>query len=114
MALEGMHDIYYRSRAATESQTDSILRHRPALATFIRKFPRRKSVAIVLTDSPDPKKCLSKRPMHLPSDRCHILEFLGWEVKKGPHARESAALQPASATLPTRSVWAGGKAPLKG
>jgi succinyl-CoA:acetate CoA-transferase len=81
--LEGMHDIYYGLENPPHRQPI------PLTHTGQRNWhspsPRRsrKVAAIVLTDSPDRNSAFESPDEASRRIAGHILDFLGWEVKKG-------------------------------
>ena len=83
MALEGMHDIYYGLEPPPNRVPIPLTKTGQRIGTPYLKVDPEKIVAIVLTDSPD-----RNSPFKAPDEASkkiagHILEFLGWEVKKG-------------------------------
>jgi succinyl-CoA:acetate CoA-transferase len=83
MALEGMHDIYYGLQPPPNRVPIPLTKTGQRIGTPYLKVDPEKIVAIVLTDSPD-----RNSPFKAPDEASkkiagHILEFLGWEVKKG-------------------------------
>jgi succinyl-CoA:acetate CoA-transferase len=81
--LEGMHDVYYGLEAPPRRQPIPLVNPGQRIGTPYFKVPLDKIVAVVLTDSPD-----RNSPYKPPDDTSNriagnILEFLGWEVKKG-------------------------------
>ncbi len=83
MELEGMHDIYYGLQAPPNRQPIPLVSTGQRIGTPYLQVPPEKVVAIVLTDTPDRNSAF--KPPDAASQRIagHILEFLGWEVKKG-------------------------------
>jgi succinyl-CoA:acetate CoA-transferase len=82
-ALEGMHDIYYGLQPPPNRVPIPLTKPGQRIGTPYLKVPADKIVGVVLTDSPDRNSAFK-----VPDDACkriagHILEFLGWEVKKG-------------------------------
>jgi succinyl-CoA:acetate CoA-transferase len=82
-ALEGMHDIYYELEPPPNRKPIPLVTPGQRIGTPYLECPADKVVAIVLTDSPD-----RNSPFKAPDEASqriagHILEFLGWEVKKG-------------------------------
>src|SRR5579863_5402573 len=82
-ALEGMHDIYYGLRPPPNRGPIPLTHPGQRIGTPYFTIPPEKVAAIVLTDSPDRNSAF--KPPDDSSRRIagHILEFLGWEVKKG-------------------------------
>jgi succinyl-CoA:acetate CoA-transferase len=83
MALEGMHDIYYGLEPPPNRQPIPLTETGQRIGTPYLKVNPDRVVAIVLTDSPD-----RNSPFKAPDGASkkiagHILEFLGWEVKRG-------------------------------
>jgi succinyl-CoA:acetate CoA-transferase len=83
MALEGMHDIYYGLEPPPNRVPIPLTKPGQRIGTPYLKVDPEKIVAIVVTDSPD-----RNSPFKAPDEASkkiagHILEFLGWEVKKG-------------------------------
>lgn len=83
MALEGMHDIYYELEPPPNRQPIPITKPGQRIGSPYLQIDPDKIVAIVVTDSPD-----RNSPFKAPDEASkkiagHILEFLGWEVKKG-------------------------------
>ncbi len=83
MALEGMHDIYYGLEPPPNRQPIPLTKTGQRIGSPYLKVDPNKVVAIVLTDSPD-----RNSPFKAPDEGSkkiaeHILDFLGWEVKKG-------------------------------
>ena len=81
--LEGMHDIYKGLQAPPYRTPIPIERPGQRLGTQYLEVDPKKVVAVVPTDSPD-----RNSPFKEPDEASrriagHILEFLGWEVKKG-------------------------------
>ena len=82
-ALEGMHDIYYGLQPPPNRTPIPLTKPGQRIGTPYLKVSADKIVGIVLTDSPD-----RNSPFKAPDEASkriagHILEFLGWEVKKG-------------------------------
>ncbi len=83
MALEGMHDIYYGLEPPPNRKPIPLLRTGQRIGTPYFEVPAEKVVAIVLTDSPDRNTAFKAPDAASKRIAGHILEFLGWEVKKG-------------------------------
>ena len=84
LALEGMHDIYYGLAAAAESRADSTgASPGQRIGSPYLEVAPEKVAAIVLTDSPDRNSAFKAPDKASKQIAGHILEFLGWEVKKG-------------------------------
>ncbi len=83
MELEGMHDIYYGLERPPNRQPIPLVHTGQRIGTAYLQVPPEKVVAVVLTDTPDRNSAF--KPPDAASQRIagHILEFLGWEVKKG-------------------------------
>ncbi len=83
MELEGMHDIYYGLEAPPNRAPIPLVSTGQRIGTPYLQVPPEKVVAVVLTDTPDRNSAF--KPPDAASQRIagHILEFLGWEVKKG-------------------------------
>jgi succinyl-CoA:acetate CoA-transferase len=81
--LEGMHDVYYGLGMPPHRQPLPLVSPGQRIGTPYFKVPLDKIVAVVLTDSPDRNS--PYKPPDETSNRiaANILEFLGWEVKKG-------------------------------
>ncbi|MGA2990486.1 MAG: acetyl-CoA hydrolase/transferase family protein [Candidatus Korobacteraceae bacterium] len=81
--LEGMHDVYYGLEAPPRRQPIPLVNPGQRIGTPYFKVPLDKIVAVVLTDSPDRNSAY--KPPDETSNRIagNILDFLGWEVKKG-------------------------------
>ncbi len=82
-ALEGMHDIYYGLQPPPNRVPIPLIKPGERIGSPYLNVDPNKVVAIVLTNSPD-----RNSPFKAPDDASkriagHILEFLGWEVKKG-------------------------------
>ena len=78
-----MHDIYYELEPPPNRKPIPLVTPGQRIGTPYLECPADKVVAIVLTDSPD-----RNSPFKAPDEASqriagHILEFLGWEVKKG-------------------------------
>ncbi len=83
MALEGMHDIYYGLQPPPNRVPIPLTKTGQRIGSPYLKVDPEKVVAIILTDSPD-----RNSPFKPPDEASkkiagHILDFLGWEVKKG-------------------------------
>lgn len=81
--LEGMHDIYYGLQPPPHRQAIPLVHTGQRIGSPYLQVPPEKIVGVVLTDAPDRNSAFKP-----PDDatRCiagHILDFLGWEVKKG-------------------------------
>jgi succinyl-CoA:acetate CoA-transferase len=83
MALEGMHDIYYGLEPPPNRKPIPLLRTGQRIGIPYFEVPPEKVVAIVLTDSPDRNSAFKAPDASSKRIAGHILEFLGWEVKKG-------------------------------
>jgi succinyl-CoA:acetate CoA-transferase len=82
-ALEGMHDIYYGLEPPPNRGPIPLVRPGQRIGTPYLEVPAEKVVAIVLTDSPDRNSAFKPPDQASKLIAGHILEFLGWEVKKG-------------------------------
>jgi succinyl-CoA:acetate CoA-transferase len=82
-ALEGMHDIYYGLQPPPNRGPIPLVRPGQRIGTPYLEVPPEKVVAIVLTDSPDRNSAFKAPDASSKRIAGHILEFLGWEVKKG-------------------------------
>jgi succinyl-CoA:acetate CoA-transferase len=83
MALEGMHDIYYGLEPPPNRKPIPLLHTGQRIGIPYFEVPPEKVVAIVLTDSPDRNSAFKAPDASSKRIAGHILEFLGWEVKKG-------------------------------
>jgi len=81
--LEGMHDVYYGLGTPPRRTPIPITHPGQRIGTPYFKVPLEKIVGVVPTDTPDRNSPF--KPPDEASRRIagHILEFLGWEVKKG-------------------------------
>ena len=82
-ALEGMHDIYYGLQPPPNRGPIPLVSPGQRIGTPYLEVPSEKIVAIVLTDSPDRNSAFKPPDASSKLIAGHILEFLGWEVKKG-------------------------------
>jgi succinyl-CoA:acetate CoA-transferase len=82
-ALEGMHDIYYGLQPPPHRGPIPLVSPGQRIGTPYLKLAPEKVTAIVLTNAPDRNSAF--KPADETSRRIagHILEFLGWEVKRG-------------------------------
>jgi succinyl-CoA:acetate CoA-transferase len=83
MALEGLHDVYYGLGLPPFRDPIPLTSPSQRIGTPYLKIPIEKVIGIVYTDVPD-----RASPFKAPDENSkriagHILEFLGWEVKKG-------------------------------
>ena len=81
--LEGMHDIYYGLQPPPNRQPIPLVHTGQRIGSPYLHVAPEKVAAVVLTDSPDrnsPFKAPDESSRRIAS---HILDFLGWEVKKG-------------------------------
>jgi succinyl-CoA:acetate CoA-transferase len=81
--LEGMHDIYYDLQPPPNRQPIPLVHTGQRIGSPYLHVAPEKVAAVVLTDSPD-----RNSPFKAPDESSrriagHILDFLGWEVKKG-------------------------------
>ncbi|MGB9206257.1 MAG: acetyl-CoA hydrolase/transferase family protein [Terriglobales bacterium] len=81
--LEGMHDIYYGLQPPPNRQPIPLVHTGQRIGSPYLHVAPEKVAAVVLTDSPD-----RNSPFKAPDESSrriagHILDFLGWEVKKG-------------------------------
>ena len=81
--LEGMHDIYYGLQPPPNRQPIPLVHTGQRIGSPYLHVAPEKVAAVVLTDSPDRNSPF--KPPDESSRRIagHILDFLGWEVKKG-------------------------------
>src|SRR6202142_4369268 len=82
-ALEGMHDIYYGLQPPPNRGPIPLVSPGQRIGTPYLKVPAEKVVAIVLTDAPDRNSAFKAPDAASKKIAGHILEFLGWEVRKG-------------------------------
>jgi succinyl-CoA:acetate CoA-transferase len=82
-ALEGMHDIYYGLEAPPNRKPIPLTQAGQRIGTPYLEVAPEKVVAIVCTDSPDRNTPFKAPDQASKQIAGHILEFLGWEVKKG-------------------------------
>jgi succinyl-CoA:acetate CoA-transferase len=81
--LEGMHDIYYGMQPPPNRQPIPLVHPGQRIGTPYLHVPLEKVAAVVLTDSPDRNSPFKAPDISSRQIAGHILEFLGWEVKKG-------------------------------
>jgi succinyl-CoA:acetate CoA-transferase len=93
MGLEGMHDIYYGLGLPPHRDPIPLVSPDQKIGTPYLQIPAEKVIGVVLTDVPD-RASAFKAPDET-SNRIagHILEFLGWEVKKGRIPKSLLPLQ---------------------
>jgi succinyl-CoA:acetate CoA-transferase len=113
-ALEGMHDIYYELEPPPNRKPIPLVKPGQRIGTPYLECPADKVVAIVLTDSPD-----RNSPFKAPDEASkriagHILEFLGWEVKKGRMPANLLPLQSGVGNIANAVLFGWRKARLKG
>jgi succinyl-CoA:acetate CoA-transferase len=82
-ALEGMHDIYYGLEAPPHRKPIPLTQAGQRIGSPYFEVSAEKVVAIVCTDSPDRNSPFKAPDQASKQIAGHILEFLGWEVKKG-------------------------------
>lgn len=83
LALEGLHDVYYGLGMPPFREPIPLTSPSQRIGDPYLKIPLEKVAAVVYTDVPD-----RASPFKAPDENSkriagHILEFLGWEVKKG-------------------------------
>jgi succinyl-CoA:acetate CoA-transferase len=81
--LEGMHDIYDSGEPWTRCQPVPITHPGQRIGSPYFRVPLDKIIGIVLTDVPDRNSAYKQPDEKSHRIAGHILEFLGWEVKKG-------------------------------
>jgi succinyl-CoA:acetate CoA-transferase len=81
--LEGMHDIYYGMQPPPNRQSIPLVHTGQRIGTPYLHCPLEKIAGVVLTDSPDRNSSFKAPDITSRLIAGHILEFLGWEVKKG-------------------------------
>jgi succinyl-CoA:acetate CoA-transferase len=78
-----MHDIYYGMQPAPNRQPIPLTHTGQRIGTPYLHVPIEKVAAVVLTDSPDRNSSFKAPDITSRLIAGHILDFLGWEVKKG-------------------------------
>jgi succinyl-CoA:acetate CoA-transferase len=81
--LEGMHDIYYGLDAPPNREPIPLLNAGQRIGSPYLNIPIEKVIAVVVTDSPDRNSAFKDPDEASRKIAGHILEFLGWEIKKG-------------------------------
>ena len=81
--LEGMHDIYYGLQPPPHRQPIPLVHPGQRIGTPYLHVPLEKVAGVVLTDSPDRNSAFKTPDQASQRIAGHILEFLGWEVRKG-------------------------------
>ncbi len=81
--LEGMHDIYYSIGMPPNRKPIPLVEAGQRIGSPYLKVPLDKVVAVVPTDTPDRSSPFKDPDEGSKRIAGHILEFLGWEVKKG-------------------------------
>jgi succinyl-CoA:acetate CoA-transferase len=83
MGLEGMHDIYGGLKTPPNREPIPLEQPGQRIGTPYLTVDPKKVVAVVLTDAPDRNSAFKAPDESSRRIAGHILEFLGWEVKKG-------------------------------
>ncbi len=78
-----MHDIYYGLQPPPSRHPIPLVSTGQRIGTPYLLVPPEKVVAVVLTDTPDRNSAFKAPDAASRRIAGHILEFLGWEVKKG-------------------------------
>src|ERR1035437_6747603 len=81
--LEGMHDIYYGLQLPPNRQPIPLVHTGQRIGSPYLHVAPEKVAAAVLTDSPDRHSPFKAPDISSRLIAGHILDFLGWEVKKG-------------------------------
>jgi len=83
LALEGIHDIYTGLQAPPRRAPIPIERPGQRIGTSYLQVDPKKVVAVVVTNAPDRNTPFKEPDAVSRRIAGHLLEFLGWEVKKG-------------------------------
>lgn len=83
LELEGVHDIYYGLQPPPNRQPIPLVTPGQRIGSPYLKVPKEKIAGIVLTDAPDRNSAFKAPDEASRKIAGHILDFLGWEVKKG-------------------------------
>ncbi|HZD33290.1 MAG TPA: acetyl-CoA hydrolase/transferase family protein [Candidatus Angelobacter sp.] len=83
LALEGMHDIYYGLQPPPNRGPIPLVHPGERIGSKYLECPPEKVAGIVVTNSPDRNSAFKAPDAASKKIAGHILEFLGWEVKKG-------------------------------
>jgi succinyl-CoA:acetate CoA-transferase len=83
IAFEGIHDVYTGLEPPPNRTPIPIERPGQRIGTPYMHVDPKKVVAVVLTDAPDRNTAFKEPDAASKRIAGHLLEFLGWEVKKG-------------------------------
>jgi len=83
LELEGLHDIYHGLVRPPHRQPIELTGVSQRIGEPYLKIPSEKIIAIVNTHAPDRSSAFKAPDENSKKIAGHILEFLGWEVKKG-------------------------------
>jgi succinyl-CoA:acetate CoA-transferase len=83
MEIEGLHDVYYGLGLPPFRDPIPLTSPSQRIGTPYLKIPLEKVIGIVHTDVPDRSTAFKAPDENSKRIAGHILEFLGWEVKKG-------------------------------
>ena len=83
MELEGMHDLYYGLGKPPYREPIPLTSVSQRIGDPYLKIPLEKVIAVVRTDAPDRSTAFKAPDENSKRIAGHMLEFLGWEVKKG-------------------------------
>jgi succinyl-CoA:acetate CoA-transferase len=83
LELEGLHDVYYGLGLPPFRDPIPLTSPSQRIGQPYLKIPIEKVIGVVLTDVPDRASAFKAPDENSKRIAGHILEFLGWEVKKG-------------------------------
>jgi len=83
MELEGMHDLYYGLGRPPHRDPIPITMPNQRIGVPYLKIPLEKVIAVVRTNAPDRATAFRAPDENSRKIAANILDFLGWEVKKG-------------------------------
>jgi succinyl-CoA:acetate CoA-transferase len=112
-ALEGMHDIYYGLQPPPNRQPIPLVHPGQRIGTPYLHVAPEKVAAVVLTDSPDRNSAFKAPDENSRRIAGHILEFLGWEVKKGRIPPSLLPLQSGVGNIANAVLFGLGEAPFE-
>ena len=113
MAIEGLHDVYYGLGLPPFRDPIPLISPSQRIGEPYLKIPLEKVIAVVHTNVPDRSSAFKAPDENSKSIAGHIMEFLGWEVKKGRIPASLLPLQSGVGNIANAVLYGLGEGPFE-